>query len=390
MSRLERVIGASPSIEEMARILEGLGLPVRRVGEDLEVDVPTFRRDITIEADLIEEVVRVWGYDKIPSTLPGGTVSPARQPATLRQAEVVRRALRAAGLNEVITYSFGDPADEAALGQRAEADRWIRLLNPVSQDASILKSSLLAGLLRVVAVNVRRQRPNVRIFEVGKHYARVGDQPAESRWLGIAQSGARADLAWYATREPVDVYDVKGLAEHALAVLGVREPAAEPGREGHPYFERDRWGRLGAGGTEVGTFGEIALAVREAFGIPSPVFAATIPLDVIAQLGVGRPQFIPLPKHPSVQRDVAFVIPPGVSAADVERVIRAEGGPLLRGVTLFDLYAGEGVAPGTRSIAWRLTFRADDRTLTDVEVNDMHNHVIEAARHRLGVEVRGT
>ncbi len=390
MSRLARVIGASPPISQAARILEGLGLTVRRRGGELEVDVPTFRRDIAIEEDLVEEVIRVWGYDKIPSTLPGGMLSPARQPAALRQADVVRRALRAAGLNEVITYSFGDPADEAALGQRPESDGWIRLLNPLSQDASILKSTLLAGLLGVVAVNGRRQQPNVRIFEVGKHFARVGGEPAESRWLGIALSGVRADVSWYATREPVDVYDVKGLAEHALAVLGVREAVADPGREGHPYFERGRWGRLGAGGKEVGTFGEIALAVREAFGIPSPVFAATIPLEVVAQLGVGRPQFVPLPKHPSVQRDVAFVIPLSVSAADVERLIRAEGGPLLRSVTLFDLYAGEGVIPGTRSIAWRLTFRADDRTLTDAEVNDMRNYVIEAVRHRFGVEVRGT
>ncbi|MGH9367049.1 MAG: phenylalanine--tRNA ligase subunit beta, partial [Thermoanaerobaculia bacterium] len=155
-------------------------------------------------------------------------------------------------------------------------------------------------------------------------------------------------------------------------------------------FERGRWAWLSARGRTVSGFGEVALPVREAFDIPSPVFAATILLDVVAQIGAEPRRFAPLPKHPAVQRDVAFVLPPGVLAAQVEDVIRASGGPLLRSVTLFDLYAGVGLGAGVRSLAWRLVFRADDRTLTDAEVNDVHNDVIEAVRRRLGVEVRGT
>jgi phenylalanyl-tRNA synthetase beta chain len=412
VSRIQRVIGASPPVEEVARILEGLGLLVRREPDALQVEVPAFRRDIAIEEDLVEEVIRVWGYDKIPSTLPGGTLIPARRPPTLAQADAVRRALVAAGLDEVITYAFEDPDLEVALGlvggeggvktaaeaeavrvQEALVDRDrepLRLLNPLSQDASALKSDLMPALLRVIATNVRRQQPNVRVFEIGKHYARVRGEPAESRWLALALTGARANPAWYAPREPADVFDAKGLAEHVLAVLGLRDVAVDADPGAHPYFEPGRWGRLVAGGTAVAAFGEIALPAREVFDIPAPVFGATIPLDVVAAIAVEPPRFVALPRHPSVQRDVAFVIPQSLPAAEVEQVIRSAGGALLRSVTLFDLYAGEGVGPGTRSLAWRLTFRADDRTLTDAEVNDAYARVIEDVRRRFGVEVRGT
>jgi phenylalanyl-tRNA synthetase beta chain len=390
MSRIQRVIGASPPVEEVARILEGLGLLVRREPDALQVEVPAFRRDIAIEEDLVEEVIRVWGYDRIPSTLPGGTLIPARRPRTLEQAVATRRALVAAGLDEVLTYAFEDPAREAALGLASSDDGLLRLLNPLSQDASALKSDLMPALLRVIATNVRRQQPNVRVFEIGKHYARVRGEPAESRWLALALTGARASPAWYAPREPADVFDAKGLAEHVLAVLGLRNAAVDADPGAHPYFEPGRWGRLVVGGTAVAAFGEIALPAREVFDIPAPVFGATIPLDVVAAIAVEPPRFVALPRQPSVQRDVAFVIPQSLPAAEVEQVIRSAGGALLRSVTLFDLYAGEGVGPGTRSLAWRLTFRADDRTLTDAEVNDAYARVIDDVRRRFGVEVRGT
>jgi len=390
MSRIQRVIGASPPVEEVARILEGLGLLGRREPDALQVEVPAFRRDIAIEEDLVEEVIRVWGYDRIPSTLPGGTLIPARRPRTLEQAVAARRALVAAGLDEVITYAFEDPAREVALGLASSDDGLLRLLNPLSQDASALKSDLMPALLRVIATNVRRQQPNVRVFEIGKHYARVRGEPAESRWLALALTGARANPAWYAPREPADVFDAKGLAEHVLAVLGLRDVAVDADPGAHPYFEPGRWGRLVVGGTAVAAFGEIALPAREVFDIPAPVFGATIPLDVVAAIAVEPPRFVALPRHPSVQRDVAFVIPQSLPAAEVEQVIRSAGGALLRSVTLFDLYAGEGVGPGRRSLAWRLTFRADDRTLTDAEVNDVYARVIEDVRRRFGVEVRGT
>jgi phenylalanyl-tRNA synthetase beta chain len=390
-SRIARVIGASPPPDRVVAILEGLGLGVRQVGGDLEVDVPTFRRDLAIEDDLVEEIIRVWGYDKIPSTLPGGLLSPVTCPASFRQADRVRRALVDAGLSEIVTYSFSDPAHEAAIGRDPGGDDVLRLLNPLSQEASLLRTDLVPGLLRVIGENVRHQQPTVRIFEIGRQFARAGGEPVESRALAIALTGTRAAPAWYAPAAPVDVYDAKGLAEHVLAALGLRDVGLDPAAGARPgYFEEGRWGWLAAAGARLAAFGEIARPVRELFGIPAPVFAATVALDVVAALPVEPVRFVPLPKYPAVQRDIAFVIPLGVPAAAVEALIRQEGGPFLRTVTLFDLYAGPGIDPTARSIAWRLTFRADDRTLTDAEVNEVHMHVIEAVRRRFGVEVRGT
>lgn len=390
MSRLQRVIGASPPVEEVTRILEGLCLPVRRAGDEIEVEVPSFRRDITIEDDLVEEVIRVWGYDRIPSTLPGGILSPVRRPATMGQADIVRRALQAAGLHEVMTYSFEDPGEREALGLSREPGDVVRLLNPLSQEASVLKADLVGGLLRSIATNARRQQPSVRLFEIGKQFAREGGEVVETRWLALALTGARADLAWYASRDPVDVYDAKGLAEHVLARLGVRETQVDAGMRDRAYFEPGRSGRLAVRGQEVAVFGEVTLGVQEAFGIPSTVVVAAIPLDVVARLGVAPTRFVPPPRHPSVQRDIALLLPLDLSAAEVEQTIRAAGGPLLRAVTLFDLYTGEGIPARTRSVAWRLGFRADDRTLTDAEVNQAHRHIVETLQRRFRVEVRGT
>src|SRR5438105_3451914 len=266
----------------------------------------------------------------------------------------------------------------------------VPLLNPLSQEMSVLKADLVSGLLRALATNARRQQPTVRLFEIGKHFRRAGEGVVERRWLALALTGARADLGLYASRDPVDVYDAKGLAEHVLARLGTGATSVDAGIPDHPYFEPGRWARLVVGGEEVAVFGEVARGVQEAFGVPSPVVSAAIALDVVARLAGAPARFVPLPRHPSVQRDVALVLPLDRPAADVEQAIRAAGGPLLRTVTLFDLYTGQGVEAGARSAAWRLRLRAEDRTLTDAEVNDAYDQIVEAVRRRFGVEVRGT
>jgi phenylalanyl-tRNA synthetase beta chain len=387
-SRVERVIGLAPPPALARDILVGLGLEVRQAGPDLDVEVPTFRRDLGIEDDLVEEVIRVWGYDKIPSTVPGGLLQPVRRPATLGQAELVRRALVAAGLSEVITLSFADPAHERALGRDPRRPEVLALVNPISQEASLLRPDLVGGLLQVVATNLRHRQPDVRIFEVGRQFTRIDGQPAETRSLGIALTGARRDPAWYARPEPVDLFDAKGLVEHALAALGVAEIGVDPGGA-RPCFEEGRWGRLRAGDQVVAEFGEIAAPVREAFGVPAPVFVGTVALDRVAACPAAGPGVVPLPRYPAIQRDLAFAVPASVPAARVEEVLRQEAGPHLRSLVMFDLYTAEGMVSGDRSIAWRLTFRADDRTLTDAEVSEIHRRLVEAVKKRLDIQIRG-
>jgi len=389
MSRVERVLGIAPTRAHARKILSGLGLAVRdRPPAALDVEIPSFRRDLRMEDDLAEEIMRVWGYDKLPSTLPGGAVTRvARESDRLRQEGLVRRALVGAGLLEAVTLSLTDPARAGALEPGAEP---VKLLNPLSQDASHLRVHPLEGVLGVVATNLRRQQSDVRVFELARTYRREpgGDtDTAEPRWLALALSGARTDLAWTAGRDAVDVYDAKGLAEHALAALGVGARRTSPdGRLGG--FEADCHGTLVTDdGEAVAEFGEIAAPVRERFGIDAPVFAAAVRLDALPTSRTFEPARA-LPRFPSVQRDMAFqVSDPALTTAAIEAVIRREAGPLLREAAVFDVFR---LPDGGRSIAWRLTFQADDRTLTDDEVNAIHARVAQRVSGELRITLRGS
>jgi phenylalanyl-tRNA synthetase beta chain len=389
LSRVERVLGIAPTRTQARRILSGLGLVVRTRGRDLDVEVPSFRRDLAMEDDLAEEIIRVWGYDKIPSTLlSGATVEVARESDRLRQEGHVRRALVGAGLMETVAYSFTDPARAAVL--RASGDpEPVNLLNPLSQDASVLRQHPLDGALGVVATNVRRRQPDVRVFEIGRTYQRVsgGDTgTVEPRWATVALAGARGEGGWQGDGARVDVYDAKGYAEHVLATFGVPAQTRAGGRLGG--FEPDSHASLVTDtGDVVAEFGEVAAAARAQFGIDEPVFVAAIPLDRLPSLPVA-PRYQPLPRFPAVQRDMAFAIAePGLAVATVQAAIVRAAGPLLREVSVFDVFR---LPDGARSVAWRLTFQADDRTLTDDEVNAIHGRVAEAVSREFGITLRGS
>jgi phenylalanyl-tRNA synthetase beta chain len=395
MARISRVLGVAPARTEAVRILTGLGLAVADRDGDLDVEIPSFRRDLAIEDDLVEEVIRVWGYDKIPSTLPGGSIRLVQLPASLRQAETVRRALVGAGLSEIITSSFSDPAYEDVL-RPAGSERPLSLMNPLSRDASLLRYNPLEGVLGVVATNLRKQQSNVRAFEITKVFDPAPGLPSESRWLAIALTGARGSTAWWSgaggggQAEGVDVYDAKGLAEHVLDALGAPTPIARPVLVGGVKgFEPDCRGALVTpSGVTVAEFGEVGAEVRALYDIGSPVFAALVPLDEILRLTPPPVRYRPLPRYPAVQRDLAFVVGAlrTVTAAEIEAGIREEAGPLLRHLTLFDVFTFDD---GRRNLGWRLTFQAEDRTLTDDEVNAIQERTAQRVAERFNITWRG-
>jgi phenylalanyl-tRNA synthetase beta chain len=394
MARVRRLLGVAPPRAEAQRILSGLGLVVGEQGEDLEVEVPSFRRDLGMEDDLVEEVIRVWGYDKIPSTRMTGALRPVELPASLRQAEAVRRALVGAGLAEVVTYSFSDPAYDEVL-RASGAPRPITLRNPLSRDASRLRYNPLEGVLGVVATNLRKQPPSVRVFEVARIFEPAPGLALEARWLTIAVAGARVPPAWWARppadgrAESVDVFDAKGLAEHLLDTLGVPAPQSRTILAGGVKgFEPDRHGLLVVDGVTVAEFGEVAADVRALYDIGIPVFAALVPLDELLRLTPPPLRYRPLPRYPAVQRDLAFLVGAlrAVTAAEIEAFLRAEAGPLLRQVTLFDVFTFED---GRRNLAWRLTLQADDRTLTDDEANQIQERVARQTAEHFQINWRG-
>jgi phenylalanyl-tRNA synthetase beta chain len=305
----------------------------------------------------------------------------ASRPA--RVARVMSRALNAAGLFECVTWSFLDPDRLKRMGWDDPAGL-ITLQNPSSVERSVLRPSLVPGLLEVLAINANRQMADARLFEVGNvfapHRPEDGDRPAhEELRLGVALTGLRAPRAWFTGgRERVDVYDAKGLAELALQAAGVTDAdmVVWPADRVPAYLEPGRAARLVRGSLELGWFGEVALGRREVFDLPGPVFVAELSVSALAGLPAPSAKYEPLPRFPAVQRDLAIVVGSEVTAGEVEAAIRAMRLGLLARVTLFDVYTGGQVGPGRRSLAWSLTFQAPDRTLTDAEVNRLHERIV--------------
>jgi phenylalanyl-tRNA synthetase beta chain len=396
LSRVERLIGACPPRDEAVRILQALGFAVDDSAADLQVIVPSFRRDIFQEDDLVEEIIRIWGYDKIPLARDkGGQLLPVTRPAGLRLTRAVTAQLTAAGLVECISYAFVDPDRLERMGW-TDASRLITLENPLSRERSVLRPSLLPGLLEALATNASHQMTDARLFEVGHVFMprreEDVDRPVhEERWVGVALTGLRQPRAWHAARERVDIYDAKGAAELVLAAAGVSDWEAAPWPEDASprYLEPGRGGRLVAAGRDVGAFGELALPVREAFDLAAPVFVAELSLSTLLTLPPWTPRYQTLPRYPAVQRDLALIVPDAVMAGEIEAAIRAMRLPLLTRVALFDVYTGDQIGPGRRSLAWSLTFQAPDRTLRDSEVNALHGKIVGELVKRFKAEVRG-
>ena len=389
LGRIQQVVGACPPRATVADILRGLGFPATERSGDFEVVVPAFRRDVAIEDDLVEEIARVWGYDKIPSTLPSGALALTRRPRHLVARDTVRRVLAGSGCQEAVSLSLTDPAYLRHVGLSSDDPRVVRLQNPLAADRSVMRPTLLFGLLEAVATNVHRQTPDVRLFEIGRVFEGrgAGVLPHEETRVAMVLTGLRAPRAWYEPRARADVFDAKGAVEGLVAALGRGEVAIEPASA--EYLEDGRAGTVVVQGTAVGVLGELHPDVQKAFDLPAPVFVAELSLDAIEGLAERVVQYRPLARYPGVQRDLAVVVSVEVQAAEVVRAIEAIRPAWLRRVTLFDVYEGAQVGPGRKSLAYGLLYQADDRTLTDAEVNRVHSELVEQLRAQLGAEVRG-
>ena len=387
--RIRRVIGACPPRAVVGETLLGLGFPTVERDGAFEVEVPSFRRDVSIEDDLVEEIVRIWGYGEIPSTIPSGTLTLTRRPRHLVAQEIVRRALTAAGYQEAITLALVNSAYLPHAGLRIDDPRAVVLRNPLATDRSVLRPTLLFGLLEALATNVRRQTPDVRLFEIGRVFeARgPGDLPHEETQMGLVLTGLRGPRSWFAGKAPADVFDVKGAVESVVEALGRTDVTVDATEV--PYLEEGRGAAVLVQGSPVGVLGELHPRVQRAFDLSAPVFVAELSLDRLEAIPARSVVHRPLARFPGVQRDLAVIVPVGLPAAEVVRAIQAVASPHLKRVVLFDVYAGEQVGAGRKSLAYSLLYQAEDRTLTDTEVNAMHAEIVARLQKSLGAEVRG-
>jgi phenylalanyl-tRNA synthetase beta chain len=367
----------------------------------LVAHVPTWRRDLAIEADLIEEIVRLEGYDRVPTTLPA-TPIPAFRASPLILRDAVRAWLAGEGLREVVTHALVSPRHLETFEWRtaetpADGEAWadgssITVTNPLSADHAVLRQGLVGGLLDVVALNRRRGTEDMAVFEVGKGYGSVDGEPHEWWRLGIALAGAFDVPAWNRPRRVADVDDLKGVVTALCRFLGLPnvtlepltdEPALHPGRSAR-LAARDGSGALGLSGR----LGEVHPAVAAGWD-------ARTDGTVVAELSVRGlsggtlpvPRGLTPPRHPDVERDLAVVVSEGHPAGAVEAAISASAGPLLRSVRLFDVYRGAPLAVDEHSLAFRLVFGAPDRTLAEAEV-DVAMAAVIGALESVGGRIR--
>jgi phenylalanyl-tRNA synthetase beta chain len=378
-SRIEQVLGTALPGEEVARVLGSIGFRVEDPSASpLRVEVPGFRPDVHGEIDLVEEIARRRGYDTFPEEL-----RPFRPTGVPEDPHVaVERRLR--GL--MVRWGF---LESRTLAFAPEASGSVPLLNPLSAEEGFLRASLLPGLLRRVEHNFAHGVRDVRLFSVGTVFAPGADGgvPHEELRVAAAFTGARAPAHWSGAAGDFDVWDLKGLLEELAREYP--EGSAAPWAEGEPAGPWIAPGALAVrSGTEtVGWAGPAREGAVDAPAWAAPVFLleARVPVRVSSGRGV---TYRPLPAFPGSERDLALLVPHGVTAAEVESVIRGSAGPLLEAVFPFDLYEGKGIPEGTRSLAWRLRFRREDATLTDAEVDAAVARVLGALEERHGVRRR--
>jgi phenylalanyl-tRNA synthetase beta chain len=399
---VDRLLGIDVPLDEMIRILRSLEFVVVEIGEDagtsrasasprLRVSVPSHRLDVTIPADLAEEIGRVYGYDRLPLTRLEDELPPQRRNVTLEGEEIVRNILTGAGLDEVITYSMIDLADEMRLGG---GEAWrdepsVTVLNPLSVERAHLRRTLLPGLLRTARANLRFLE-RVAVFEVGRIYIpRPGEMlPAEPRRLGALLTGPREASTWLAhDAGPAGFFDLKGVLEELTARLALSKVSWEGGA--HPAMHPGRAARLLVDGAEVGFVGELHPLTRAAFDLPdAPVAIAELDLDaLLAHWGTARPM-TELSAQPAVYEDLALIVDEETPAAQVDELIRQSGGKLLVDVRLFDVYRGQPIPAGRKSLAYAITFQAPDRTLTDEDTKKLRQKIVGRLGRELGATLR--
>lgn len=385
--------------KEAVRILRALEFDVEAGGPDeLLVKTPPHRLDIQAgAADLVEEVARIHGYDKLPATMLGDQLPDQHTNRSLVLEERVRDVLVAAELQEVITYSLTVPPREAPLALPAAG--YVELKNPINDERRMLRHSVLAGVLEVVANNLKHT-PDVRVFEVGPVYLpRDGAKlPDEPRRLAVVLTGRRHPEFWAAQGEPesLDFFDLKGVIEALVGDLHLPAVTYRPSQA--PYLHPGRAAELVVNGQPVGSFGELHPRLPEAFIAAAEVYkpllgrtllVGELDLEAILAQVPERYKYTALSTFPPALRDVAVIVEEAVTVERVVTEIRAAGGDLLRDVRLFDLYRGEGLPTGTKSLALALTYQADDRTLTDKEVQKAHEKIEGRLKHMLKAQIRG-
>ncbi len=386
---------------------DGKTTAVNDHSENLRVTVPDNRLDVDGTDDLIEEIARMYGYSNIPNSRMNDELPPQQRNVDLEQEEEVRDILVDAGLQEVITYALTTPEREMLFADRTNRFKeYVRIENPISAERSVMRQTLSANLLELTAANLR-YRQRVALYEVGRVFWKPSPDesllprelasalpedrglPVERRRLGIVLTGPRQELSWTKTdTTPMDFFDMKGVLQALLSGLHIEGVHYAPVE--HPAFHPGRAALVKIEEQEIGIFGEVHPGVRQKFDLPAqPVLIGEFDLDALLARVPSSYTVRALSRFPGVVQDLALIVDEAVPAERVLELIQQTGGTLLQRAVLFDVYRGEPIPAGKKSLAYALTFQAADRTLSDADASKVRVKIINRLRHELGAQVRG-
>ncbi len=391
LSRVREMIGIVIPPGDVVRILKSIGMKVSPEGKGkYSVTPPTYRVDIEREIDLIEEIIRLYGYDRVPATLPAVSVSELSVIPRLDLEERIRCLLIGSGYSEIINYSFTTPASVDYLSVKTEDPRrnFVVIKNPLTEEQSVMRTTMVYGLLETMKKNINNASLNLKIFEIGRVFqARsAGELPQENNMLAGLLAGKVSDDLW-GSKLNADFYDLKGILENIFYELKIgtnRYHAETSDTFLHPGQSCDVY----VNNTRIGYLGQVHPDVMQKMDIKNTAYVFEINVDLLEKQVSGSIVYKEISKFPAVTRDVAFVIPAGMEAENMLQIVLSQHEDLLENVVIFDIYTGKGLDEGSKSLGLRFSYRALGRTLTDAEINSIHEKIVHNTVQLTGAKIR--
>ncbi|MDD5132344.1 MAG: phenylalanine--tRNA ligase subunit beta [bacterium] len=378
--RVNKVLGVPISFAHTKRILKSLGFMfTENTGtESLHVVVPSWRNDITREIDVIEEIAEINGYEEIPATLPQGHTIKTGSNKEWEHKHNTVAYMQQTGFTEIISYSFIGEKDYANIGQPVEGDQFIKIANPLTEDAAIMRTTLVCGLLNNIVWNINHGNNQIKIFEQGRVFLGKGKDTYanEINMLGLAVCGIKK----------ADIFYIKGVISGLLWSRGIENVEFKSGND--PLFHPVLCLEVSGNGEKLGIFGCLAPKIRNRYGLEQEVYLGELDLAKLLALSAERRHYQPIPKLPGIKRDLALLLPQSVPHEMVLKTLREMASTLVKEISLFDVYEGEKVEAGHKSYAYTLLYQADDRTLQDEEVNRLHTELVSKVASQLNARVR--
>ncbi len=391
--KTQQLLDVAVERDGIKNMLTSIGLTSEGGDSDdtLTVLVPSFRPDIEREVDLIEEVARLYGYDKIPVTMPAGAVSAKRPPLNQLLQKTLRQTMVTAGFSEAMNYSFvaADSFKKIGIGEGDKRLTTVKILNPLSADQAVMRTSLVPSLLETVARNLNYRSSDLRLFELRPVFlpGESADDCVEKLSLTAVMSGRREPEGWAQSSDNIDFYDLKGVVEEIVEKLSISKVSFDSG-EGQPYLHPGKSCCLKSGTATLGFIGEVHPEVLARFDIDQPVYLFELDFSALLDAVGEGTQFKSLSKFPDVMRDSALLLDESITASQVMEIINRSKIKYFEDAVIFDLYTGKGVPDGKKSLAIRVSYRAMEKTLTEAEVTKAHDKLIRSLCHQLDAEIR--